>query len=58
MSNEFIENETEDGYTIRTDKLKDGQTIQCKEDSDMYVKKDGDSLILIKKSYSSNCFAK
>ena len=52
----LIEDESAAGYAIRLDKMKPGQIIVCHEDSDMCVKKDGDSAILIKKSYSKTCF--
>lgn len=54
----FIEDETDDSYTIRTDKLEDGETLQCRDDPDMHVKKEGDSIVLVKKCFSNNCFSK
>jgi len=57
MSN-LIEDETPDSYTIRTDKLGDGETLQCRDDADMTVKRVGNDIILVKKCFSNNCFSK
>lgn len=54
----LIEDETNDSYTIRTDKLEDGEILQCRDDNDMRVKKEGDSIVLIKKCFKNNVFIK
>ena len=56
--NDLIEDETPDSYTLRTDKLVDGESIQCRDDADMYVKKEGDSILLVKKCFRNDCFSK
>ena len=56
--NPLIENQHSLGYTIRTDKMTDGQTIECQDDKDMYVKKIGEEIILVKKSFRNDCFSK
>ena len=53
MKDNLIEDESKDKYTIRCDKLKDGESIQCRDDPDMHVTKSGQSVILVK-----NCFVK
>ena len=53
----FIEDESEDGYTLRTDLLKEGEKIQCQDDGDMHVKKEGEAVILVKKCFQKNCFS-
>lgn len=57
MSN-LIEDETPESYTIRTDKLGEGESVQCRDDADMSVKKEGDSILLIKKCFRNDCFSK
>jgi len=54
----FIEDETVQGYTIRTDLMKNGDIIECRDDPDMCIKKEGDEILLVKKSYSSHPFRK
>ena len=54
----FIEDETPDSYTVRTDKLEKGGTIQCRDDHDMSIRKEPDGLVLVKKSFKNNCFSK
>lgn len=53
----LIEDE-KDGYTIRSDLMKDGEKLQCRDDQDMQIQKDGDGVILIKKCYTSQPFSK
>jgi len=55
---ELIEDEFDNGYTIRTDLMQDGDIIQCRDDSDMHVKKEGNSVILVKKCFKNHCFSK
>ncbi len=52
----LIEDEIGNGYTIRSDLMKDGDTLQCRDDSDMHIKKEGEGVVLIKKSFRKNCF--
>lgn len=54
---ELIE-ENEDGYTMRSDLMKDGESLQCQDDNDMHIKKEGDSIVLIKSCYSKQPFSK
>jgi len=52
----LIEDEFNDGYTIRSDLMLDGESLQCRDDKDMHIKKDGNEIVLVKKSFSKNCF--
>lgn len=54
----LIEDEENNGYTIRSDLMKDGEILQCRDDNDMHIIKEKDSVILVKKSFSNNCFNK
>ncbi len=54
----LIEDESKNSYTIRSDLMKNGDILQCKEDNDMKVLKKGDIIILVKKSFTNNCFKK
>lgn len=53
----YIEEESEDSYTIRTDILEEGQAVVCRDDKDMVVKKSGNSVILVKKCFKKDCFS-
>jgi hypothetical protein len=57
MSN-LIEDETETSYVIRTDKMKEGDSLECRDDHDMMIKKEGKSILLTKKCFFKNCFSK
>lgn len=54
----LVEDENDKGYTIRSDLMEDGESIECIEDHDMHVRKEGDSVVLVKKCFSNNCFSK
>jgi len=54
----LIEDETKDSYTIRGDLMKDGDMLQCRDDKDMHVKKQGNTIILVKKSHQIFPFKK
>jgi len=54
---ELIEDE-DNGYTLRTDLMKDGETLQCRDDADMHIIKDGNSVVLVKKCYQAKPFSK
>lgn len=54
---ELIEDES-NGYTLRTDLMKDGETLQCRDDADMHIIKDGNSVVLVKKCFKNECFSK
>lgn len=58
MTPNLIEDESENGYTIRSDLMEDGQSLECRDDKDMHVQKDGDGVILTKKCFVSKCFSK
>lgn len=55
---DLIEDETPDSYTIRTDKLQEGESVQCRDDRDMSVKIEKGSVLLIKKCFRNDCFSK
>ena len=55
---ERIEDIHDDGYTIRTDQMREGEIVECVEDSDMHVKKEEGWVVLVKKCFSNNCFSK
>lgn len=54
----LIEDENKDGYTIRSDLMKDGDKILCKDDNDMHIQKEGNSVILVKSCFVKNPFIK
>lgn len=58
MSDSLIEDRNSLGYTIRTDLMKEGQVVQCEDDKDMCIKKIHGEIILVKKSFTNNCFSK
>ncbi len=53
----FVEDEDDNSYTIRADKLVPGEQIACSDDADMIMQKNDDGTVtLIKKSFTKNCF--
>lgn len=57
MSN-LIEDESETSYVVRTDKLQEGESLECRDDKDMSIKREGNSILLTKKCFLKNCFSK
>jgi hypothetical protein len=58
LSNSLIEDENQEGYTVRSDLMKQGEKVDCRDDKDMQIQKDGEGVILIKKCFLRNCFSK
>lgn len=54
----LIEDVSDTAYTIRSDLMQDGETLQCRDDSDMHVIKEGNSVVLVKKCFKNECFSK